>query len=69
MSISKGDPLKLKVDGFDQSFTGKIYAIEPRIDEATRTIKMRALLQNGNAKLMPGSFAKVDLGLKSWIMR
>jgi membrane fusion protein (multidrug efflux system) len=64
MSISKGDLLKLKVDGFDQGFTGKIYAIEPRIDEATRTIKMRALLQNGNAKLMPGAFAKVDLGLK-----
>lgn len=63
-SISKGDPLKLKVDGFDQSFTAKIYAIEPRIDETTRTIKMRALLQNGSAKLMPGSFAKVDLGLK-----
>ncbi len=63
-SISKGDPLKLKVDGFEQTFTGKIFAIEPKIDEATRTIKVRALLQNGNTRLMPGSFAKVDLGLK-----
>lgn len=64
-TLAKGDQLKFTVDGFDQTFTARVYAIEPRIDEATRTIKVRALAQNGGAKLLPGAFAKIDLGLKS----
>lgn len=64
-SIKKNDVIKFSVDGSDEAFTGKVFAIEPRIDEATRTIKVRALVQNSKAKLFPGAFAKVDLGLKS----
>lgn len=64
-SINKGDALKFTVDGFIQTFTAKIYAIEPRIDEATRTIKIRALATNNTAKIFPGAFAKIDLGLKN----
>lgn len=63
-SIRKNDVIKFSVDGSDETFTGKVFAIEPRIDEATRTIKVRALVQNPKAKLFPGAFAKVDLGLK-----
>lgn len=64
-STKKGDALKFNVDGFDEQFTGKIYAVEPRIDEATRSIKVRAQVQNTKAKLFPGAFAKVDLDLKT----
>lgn len=64
-STGKGETLKFNVDGFDNQFIGKIYAVEPHIDEATRSIKVRAQVQNTNAKLLPGAFAKVDLGLKS----
>lgn len=64
-STKKGDQLKFNVDGFDEQFTGKIYAVEPRIDEATRSIKVRAQVQNTKAKLFPGSFAKVVLDLKT----
>ena len=63
--IAKGNVLKFTVDGFAQTFNAKVYAIEPHIDEATRTIKVRALAQNSGAKLLPGAFAKIDLGLKN----
>lgn len=64
-STHKGEILKFNVDGFEEQFTGKIYAVEPRIDEATRSIKVRAQVENNKAKLFPGAFAKVDLDLKT----
>lgn len=64
-SIKRDDQLRFSVDGFSATFQGKVYAIEPRVDEATRTIKIRALVQNPNARLFPGAFAKVDVGLKT----
>jgi membrane fusion protein (multidrug efflux system) len=64
-SLNKNDVVKFKVDGSDETFTGKVFAVEPKIDEATRTIKARALVQNAKQKLFPGSFAKIDLGLKN----
>ncbi len=45
-------------------FTAKIYAIEPEIDIATRTLKMRAIAQNEKGKLFPGTFANVSLPLE-----
>lgn len=64
-TVAKGDALKFTVDGYTQTFTAKVFAIEPRVDESTRTIKVRAMAQNSGAKLFPGAFAKIDLGLKS----
>lgn len=64
-AVHNGDNVNFNVDGFSEVFKGKVYAIEPRIDEATRTIKIRALVQNNKAKAYPGAFAKIDLGLKT----
>ena len=64
-SLGKGDAVKFTVDGSTETFTGKVFAIEPKIDEATRSIKVRALVANSKTKLFPGAFAKIDLGLKS----
>jgi len=62
-SVKKGDVIQFEADGFNQKFSGKVYALEPKIDEATRTIRVRALIQNANARLTPGMFVKVNLGL------
>ncbi|MCW5906785.1 MAG: efflux RND transporter periplasmic adaptor subunit [Chitinophagales bacterium] len=62
--LAKSDAVKFSVDGFDETFSGKVFAIEPRVDEATRTIRVRALVQNTKSKLYPGAFAKIELGLK-----
>lgn len=46
-------------------FTGEVYAIEPRINEQTRTLALRARSENKDGKLIPGQFIKVDLILDS----
>lgn len=48
-----------------QKFTAKIYAIEPEIETSTRTLKIRALADNSNGKLLPGTFATIELSLKN----
>lgn len=45
-----------------QSYIAAIYAIEPRVDEATKTIKVRALY-SGTQQLYPGSFVKTYINL------
>lgn len=49
--------------GSKEHFSAKIYAIEPEIETATRTLKMRAIANNSNGKLIPGSFANISLPL------
>ena len=51
------------VAGSKEKFTAKIYAIEPEVDVATRTLKMRAVADNPEGKLLPGTFANVELPL------
>lgn len=46
-------------------YEGNVYAIEPRIDPETRTLKIRALSENRSGRLIPGQFVKVQLVLKS----
>jgi membrane fusion protein (multidrug efflux system) len=44
---------------------GQVYAVEPRIDPETRTLKLRALADNSKGVLMPGQFVKLELILDS----
>ena len=44
--------------------TAKVYAIEPGVEIATRTLKMRAIAENPDGKLLPGTFANVSLPLE-----
>ncbi len=47
-----------------EEHTATIYAIEPQVDLATRTLKMRAIADNKEGKLYPGTFANVILPLE-----
>ncbi|MFA6923585.1 MAG: efflux RND transporter periplasmic adaptor subunit [Bacteroidales bacterium] len=62
--VNAGDKVRFKIDAYNDEFTGKVYAIESKIDEATRSIQVRAIFNNEKAKLQPGTFAKVFLDLK-----
>lgn len=62
--VAKGDEVLFSNEESGQQFKGKVYAIEPRIDEATRTLKIRAICENSQGKIVPGSFVKVELQLK-----
>jgi len=60
--ISVGQTVKAKVDAFPgREFTGKITAINPKIETASRNIQVRATLPNDDQKLLPGMFATVEL--------
>ncbi|SFO35298.1 membrane fusion protein, multidrug efflux system [Chitinophaga sp. YR627] len=63
-AISQGDVVDFKVAGDNQTYKGNIYAIDPKIDLSTRTIKIRALVPNAG-KLLPGAFARVLISLKN----
>ncbi len=51
------------VENSVETFQGRVYAIEPQIDAATRTLKMRAISENKESKIMPGQFANIELVL------
>jgi membrane fusion protein, multidrug efflux system len=44
-----------------ETFEATIYAIEPEIETTTRTLKIRAKISNTNGKILPGTFATVNL--------
>lgn len=48
-----------------QKYSAKIYAIEPSIEAATRTLQIRAIAENNDGKLFPGTFANVELPLQT----
>ncbi len=61
--IVKGSEIKFTVPNIADTFSAKIYALEPGIETTTRTMKIRALTDNQNGKLLPGTFANIDLTL------
>lgn len=62
--IKIGMSLKAKVQVFgDEEFSGKISLIAPTIDPSTRTFMVEAQFSNGNQKLRPGMFGRVELNL------
>jgi membrane fusion protein (multidrug efflux system) len=61
--VKKNRTISFKVTGSDRNYTAKIYAIEPEVEIATRTLKVRALADNKDGKLLPGTFADVQLPL------
>jgi membrane fusion protein (multidrug efflux system) len=68
--IKEGDPINFTVPGSSRVYTGTIYALESRIDPATRTLRVRALAPNTDGALFAGAFANVDvlLGEKEALM-
>jgi len=64
-NVKKGDVINFSVEASENLFEGKIYAIEPRIDPQTRTLKIRAICNNDSEVLIPGQFANIAYTLNS----
>ncbi|MGJ7572132.1 efflux RND transporter periplasmic adaptor subunit [Variovorax sp. RB2P76] len=63
--LAVGQVVNLSVDTFpDQTFSGKINAISPKVDSATRNVQVEATIANPKQVLLPGMFAnvKIDIG-------
>lgn len=63
--VKSGVDISFTTDGYPKTFTGRVYAIEPGINTATRTLQIRALVPNNGQELRPGSFAKIKLALST----
>jgi membrane fusion protein, multidrug efflux system len=63
--VRVGGKMDFTVENSEQKFIGTVYAIDPKIDPITRTLQIRAIAPNPSHKLIPGSFARVELVLKS----
>jgi membrane fusion protein (multidrug efflux system) len=62
--LKPGQPIRLLVDAYpDKAFAGTVYAIEPGVDDQTRTIQLRARIANPELKLRPGMFGRVHVQL------
>lgn len=62
--IRKDQEVHVKVDAYpSEQFKGRIYAVEPVVDEQTRTALLRARIPNAGLKLRPGMFVRVNLTL------
>jgi membrane fusion protein, multidrug efflux system len=57
-----GQTVTVTVDTYpDQSFTGEITAINPKVDANSRNVQVRATLKNADHKLVPGMYARVNI--------
>ncbi len=64
-AIRVGQSIRIKVDAFpDDSFEGKVYAIDPRLDVSGRSLLVRAVVPNTDQRLRPGLFARVTVLLE-----
>ncbi len=63
--IKNNTPIRFSIDGSNKTFDGRVFAIEPGINQQTRTLNVKALAKNDKNELVPGSFAKVNLDLQT----
>lgn len=61
-NVKIGDPIEFTTTSYpDEKFTAKINFIDPLINPSTRTISVRANIQNNNSKLKP------DMFINGWV--
>jgi len=60
--LKPGDAASITVDSYPgKTFYGRIDDILPQVDLATRTVRVRLVIDNPGLKLKPGMFVNVDL--------
>jgi membrane fusion protein (multidrug efflux system) len=61
--VRPGHLIRIRPSTSTDSYEAKVYAIEPGVEEATRTMRIRAIANNSKGTLVPGSFTRVELPL------
>ncbi len=62
--VKTGQKVELQSDAYPQrSFAALVYAIDPQVDEQSRSLVVRGLLDNADHQLFPGQFVKVQLSV------
>ncbi|NIJ55848.1 efflux RND transporter periplasmic adaptor subunit [Dyadobacter arcticus] len=58
-NIRIGNVVKFNLDGDPSTYNAKILAVDPKVDENLRTLRVRAIAQNPTGRFVPGMFVKV----------
>jgi membrane fusion protein (multidrug efflux system) len=59
--LEAGMQVSVWVTGYDQPSEATVRAISPRVDPNTRTLMVRADVDNSERRLLPGNYARVEL--------
>lgn len=62
--LKEGKTINVKLPSMARTFVGKVYAVEPKIEENTRTIKARATVSNERNELTPGAYVEIEIILE-----
>jgi membrane fusion protein (multidrug efflux system) len=62
--VAEGQTVEVRVASHpDEVFRGKVSVVAPTIDSVSRTRRVKATIQNADGRLLPGTFARADLGV------
>jgi membrane fusion protein (multidrug efflux system) len=64
-SIRIGNVVKFNLDGDPSTYNAKIIALDPKVDENLRTLRLRALAPNPQGRFVPGMFVKILADLEA----
>jgi membrane fusion protein, multidrug efflux system len=59
--VKPGNEISFTIGSTKKTYEAKVYAVEPIIDQSTRTLRIRAIYPNPGLDVIPGSFATVEL--------
>lgn len=62
--VQAGDSILIRLEGRTGPVMGTVYAIEPKVDPATRMLRIRGYCPNPKGLIPPGASAKVELPLR-----
>lgn len=61
--VKKNDRISFRVDGGQRDHTATVIATENSVEQTTRTLRIRAMVNKIDPELVPGVFARVNLQL------
>ena len=61
--VKKGEKVTFAVDGHREDYAATILAIDPKVDEDLRTLRVRAKTGNPDRMLLPGMFVRLTVPL------
>ena len=63
--VRKGQTFSFKIEGRADVYSGRVVAVEPAIDTATRSLIVRGVVPNPGGRLTPGASASVEFEVRS----
>lgn len=61
--VKKGDRINFRVDGGQRNHSATVLATENSVEQTTRTLRIRAIVDKVDQELVPGVFARINLQL------